>query len=116
MCLFESDTMDTLDLREESWIEETIEGIKVKIKVNPNSDCSALKGSTSLYLKVNISSSPEKGKANSEIIKLFSKILDLNESDVEISRGFKSAKKNILIKGKSKELKKKLINSVKTKG
>ncbi|MFW5902286.1 MAG: DUF167 domain-containing protein [archaeon] len=104
--------MDTFDLDKPNWIEETIKGVKLRVKVNPNSKDSSLKGSTALYLKVNVNSEPERGKANSEVESLFSNLLGLNESKVKVTEGLRSRKKTVLIEGESKELNDKLTNIV----
>ncbi|MFH0977548.1 MAG: DUF167 domain-containing protein [Spirochaetota bacterium] len=54
-------------------------------------------------IKVFLNSPPEDGKANKELIKIFSKQMRIAKSDIQIIRGEKSKKKQITIKGFTKE-------------
>ncbi len=61
--------------------------IKIKVKANsPNNEVIEKEG----YYEVNVKEKPEKGKANSEIIKLFKRKFKKN---VRIVSGFKSKEK-----------------------
>lgn len=83
-------------------IQQTEEGILVDIEVSPNS----LKFKISGYndwrdeIGVKIKSIPQKGKANQELIKEFSKI---TSCDVEIASGHKSRHKTLKIYGINKK-------------
>jgi uncharacterized protein (TIGR00251 family) len=66
----------------------------LKIKVKPNSSKSEFDEKNSLvYLK----SSPEKNKANLELIKLLSKHFKVSSSQVKIKKGLTSKEKKIEI-------------------
>ncbi|MCX8147027.1 MAG: DUF167 domain-containing protein [Candidatus Woesearchaeota archaeon] len=69
----------------------------LKIIIKPNSPNNEIKGIDKVRnaLKVNIAAPPEKGKANKEIIKFFSKLL---KRKVTIVSGLKSKEKLLKIK------------------
>lgn len=77
-------------------VKETEDGVLVNIEVSPRSD----KFKISAYnewrkeIEVKITSIPQKGKANKEIIKEFSK---LTNTQVEIVSGLKSQHKTLKI-------------------
>jgi len=54
-------------------------------------------------IKVKICASPEKGKANKELLEYLSTILKIPKIDIDIIRGRLSNIKEIQIKNKSKE-------------
>ena len=54
-------------------------------------------------IKVKICASPEKGKANKELLEYLSTILKIPKIDIDIIRGRLSNIKEIKIKNKSKE-------------
>jgi uncharacterized protein len=73
-----------------------------EITVSPKSS----KSEISIYgdnIKVYLNSPPADGKANSELIKLFSKELHIAKSGIKITKGEKSRKKKIVIEGFTKE-------------
>ena len=78
-------------------IEKYIKGNKLKIIVKPNSPKNQITGynESRQALKVNIKAPPEKGKANKEIIKFFTKIL---KKKIKITKGLKSKQKILEIK------------------
>lgn len=49
------------------------------------------------YLKINVTESPENGKANTAIIKLLSKFLKIPKSELQILKGLTSRVKTIAI-------------------
>lgn len=71
--------------------------MKIQVKVKPNSGKQEIKeledGSLLVYLK----SSPIKGKANQELIKVLSKKYRVNQSQVLIKHGLSSKNKLIQI-------------------
>ena len=77
----------------------------IKAKIKPNSPC------FSVYFKedriiIEVSSHPEKGKANQEIVKKLSKLFG---TGVEIMRGSLSKEKTIVVRDMNKEEIKKVI-------
>ena len=82
--------------------EQATNGYILRIRVTPNSSkCSICGIFTDCggqdYLKVNLTSVPEKGKANSELIKLLSKTLQISKSSFSIINGETDRYKKLLI-------------------
>lgn len=67
------------------------------LKVIPNSGRSEWKMDKSGLLKCHLKSLPEKGKANQELIKLFSRSLKIEINKIEIMAGATSRNKKIRI-------------------
>lgn len=61
--------------------------MKIKIYIQPNSKKSGYAGLYDGIPKLKITAPPVDGAANSEIIKIFSKILNIPKSDIIISSG-----------------------------
>ena len=69
----------------------------VEIKVIPSSGKQKFVTDKSGNIKVYLKSPPEKGKANTELIKLLSKKLDVPQNDISIALGATTRKKRIKI-------------------
>ena len=74
----------------------------LRIRVTPNSSKFAIAGiftdaNSNTYLKVNLVSVPEKGKANQELIKHLSKLLKISKSSFTILSGDTDRYKKISI-------------------
>lgn len=61
--------------------------MKIKVYIQPNSKKSGYAGLYDGLPKIKITAPPVDGAANSEIIKIFSKLLNIPKSDVTISSG-----------------------------
>lgn len=86
--------------------EEKNNGILLAVKVTPNAASLAVKGifcdaDGREYLKISVVSVPEKGKANKELIKFFSKELKLSKSEIELISGETNHLKKFLLKNKN---------------
>ncbi len=96
--------------------EKTNNGYILRIRVTPNSSVSGISGfykdaNDFVFLKVNLNSVPEKGKANIELIKFLSKTLKLNKSSFTLISGQTDRYKKIeLNTPHSPELEEKLNN------
>lgn len=77
-------------------VEDYIYAKRLKIIVKPNSPKTEIKGwdKGKEALKVNVKAEPEKGKANKEVIKLFTKLL---KKKVAITHGLVSKQKVLRI-------------------
>ena len=75
----------------------------IKFLVKPNSSKNSISGVYGDMIKVKICASPEKGKANKELLEYLSTILKIPKIDIDIIRGRFSNIKEIQIKNKSKE-------------
>lgn len=86
--------------------EEKDNGILLAVKVIPNAASLSVKGifcdaDGHEYLKISVVSVPEKGKANKELIKFFSKELKMPKSKIELISGETNHLKKILLKNKN---------------
>ena len=63
-----------------------------------------------MFIKINVISVPEKGKANQELINWFSKQLKIAKSQISIISGELDRYKKILITGEQQEIIAKLQN------
>ncbi len=80
-------------------IKETEEGSLLSLKAQPGAVRNAINGVHDGCLKVQVTTPPDKGKANGAIIKLLSKELRIPKTDVEIVKGVKSRNKVVLFHG-----------------
>jgi hypothetical protein len=74
-------------------------GIAFTVKAVPNSSKTCVQGLQSGMLKVKLSSPPEKGKANKELIKFLAKKLGIKKNQISITTGETSPQKKIQIVG-----------------
>lgn len=73
------------------------------ITVSPKSSKKKISIGENNHMKIYLTSPPVDGKANAELIALFSKNLKVPKSDIEIISGLKSKKKRIAIFGLTPE-------------
>ena len=90
--------------------EDTKQGIIIRVRLTPNSSCCKVTGlfqtpDGTTFLKVNIISVPEKGKANKELISWISKQLKIAKSDLSIISGELDRYKKILITTNAEHIK-----------
>lgn len=76
---------------------QTKEGVKISLFVQPNAPKSEIIGPYNNSLKVKIHAPPVDGKANEEIQKFLSKILEIPKNRIQILKGDKSKMKSVLI-------------------
>lgn len=79
------------------------QGVILRVRLTPNSSSCFIKGifenaDGDQFLKINVVSVPEKGKANKELLLLLAKELKLAKSDLEIVSGETGRYKKILLK------------------
>ncbi len=77
---------------------ETEEGVVLNVRVQPKASRSEVVGIHDGCLKVKVTSPPEGGKANREVIKLLAGYFGVNKSSIRIIRGGTSRDKVIEIK------------------
>lgn len=75
----------------------------MRVRLTPNSSCCKKNGffvtpENEAYLKINVVSVPEKGKANKELISYLAKALKIAKTDMEIISGALDRCKKVLIK------------------
>jgi hypothetical protein len=73
--------------------------IIIKTKVHPNAPATGLKGILADgTIKIDVAATPERGRANKEIIEFFAQTLDLPRSKISIKSGHKAKLKLINIR------------------
>lgn len=86
-------------------LRTTAEGVILPVQAQPGARKNAVIGEHAGRLKVAVTQAPEKGKANSAILKVLAEGLQLSGSQLQIVRGETSRQKEIRITGTSaKEL------------
>jgi uncharacterized protein len=73
------------------------DGVIISLYVQPNAPKSCIVGEYNGALKIKINAPPEDGKANEEIIRLFSKLLSVPKNKITLLKGHKSKQKKVLI-------------------
>ncbi len=86
-----------------SFFEKRKEGYLIRVRLTPNSSLLKISGEMEDakgegYLKVNVISVPEKGKANKELLDFLSKMLDISKSSIQIISGETDRYKKIMVK------------------
>lgn len=81
--------------------KQTDLGVEVAIYVQPNSSKTQVIGKHNGQLKIKIKAPPLDGKANTEVIEFFSKLLKIPKKRIHLLKGEKSREKKILIEGTS---------------
>lgn len=97
------------------FFDATDKGIILRVRISPNSSFCSIKGvfdSTEglQFLKINVISVPEKGKANRELVEFLAKKMKIAKSNFEIISGDTDRYKKILIKSEDKDIIEKLNN------
>jgi len=78
-------------------------GIVVSVKIQPNSSKDRVIGEYADRIKIAVTVSPEKGKANKAVIKVFSKWLGVKSSDIQIISGETSRDKEVFVRNITEE-------------
>lgn len=78
--------------------QQTNEGICFKVKVIPKASRSELVNWEGDELKIRLAAVPEKGQANTELLRYLADILGLSKSKVELVQGEASRHKRVCIK------------------
>ncbi len=82
-------------------IKKSETGSLLVLKAHPGAAKNTISGVHDGKLKVQITAAPDKGKANSAIIKLLSAKLKIPKKDIEIVKGETSRQKTVLFHGVS---------------
>ena len=75
------------------------EGTILPVRAQPGSKRNEIRGEQDGMLKVCVTQSPEKGKANKAVVELMAKSLGLRKSQIELISGETSHQKRFLIRG-----------------
>lgn len=80
-------------------IEERGDEVWVSVRVHPKSSKNHIERSNNGSIHVWVTAPPDKGKANSMVIQLMAKQLNIAKRDIAIVAGAKSRTKTLVIKG-----------------
>jgi uncharacterized protein (TIGR00251 family) len=80
-------------------LEPHSEGVILPVRAQPGARRNELRGEQDGALKVCVTQSPEKGKANKAIIEVLCKNLPLRKSQLELIAGETSHQKRFLVRG-----------------
>ncbi|MBI9020045.1 MAG: YggU family protein [Verrucomicrobia bacterium] len=84
------------------WINETSDGVTVKIRAVPRASKNEIQGFYDDALKIRLTSAPVDGKANQALIKFLSKSLNISKAQIRIEQGETSRHKTVHIGGLTK--------------
>jgi len=84
-------------------LETHAEGTILSVRAQPSARRNELRGVQDGLLKVCVTQSPEKGKANKAIAELLCRELSLKKSQIELVAGETSRQKRFLVRGVSPE-------------
>ena len=84
-------------------LENHRQGIVLSVRAAPAARSSGIRGEQDGALKVSVTQTPEKGKANKAIVSILSKALKLRKSQIELLTGETSKTKRFLIRRLSTE-------------
>jgi len=85
-------------------ITKLTDGIKISVKIIPNSSKCEIAGIIDNSLRIKLDVPPIEGKANEKCIKFLSKLLGVSKTSINIISGEKSKNKILYIKGNPEEL------------
>ena len=91
------------------FFEENQKGIILRVRLTPNSSCCKINGvfvdpNGDEWLKINVISVPEKGKANQELIRFLAVKLRISKSDLQIISGELDRYKKILVQADKEQI------------
>ncbi len=80
-------------------LEPHPDGTVLPVRAQPGARRNEIRGEQEGALKVCVTQSPEKGKANKAIVEMLSKALSLRKSQIELIAGETSHHKRFLVRG-----------------
>jgi uncharacterized protein len=80
-------------------LEPHSDGVILSVRAQPGARRNEIRGVQNDMLKVCVTQSPEKGKANKALVELLCKSLKLKKSQVELLSGETSQQKRFLVRG-----------------
>lgn len=95
-----------------NFIIEQKDGTTLLLHIQPGASKSEIAGIHGDRLKIRLKAPPLEGKANGELIKLLSTLLDVPKRNIEIIRGLSSRRKSVKIIGITRD---QLIEQLKIK-
>ena len=85
------------------WIQETREGVILKVTVQPRGSRNEIAGLQGDALKIKLTAPPVEGAANKLCVEFLAKALKVRKSDVEIIHGQKSRSKKVLVRSTTRK-------------
>ena len=85
------------------WLNETSEGLDIKIRAVPRTSKNEIQGVYDKALKIRLTTAPVNGKANQALIRFLSKELHISKSQLLLKQGEISRHKMLRITGLTKE-------------
>lgn len=85
------------------WIQETSDGVILKVTVQPRGSRNEIAGLQGDALKIKLTAPPVEGAANKLCVEFLAKALKVRKSDVEIIHGQKSRSKKVLVRSTTLE-------------
>jgi len=85
------------------WLNETSEGLDIKIRAVPRASKNEIQGIYDQALKIRLTTAPVDGKANQALIRFLSKELHISKSQIQMKRGDTSRHKTLRITGLTQE-------------
>ena len=79
------------------------DGLILPVRAQPGARRNEIRGVQDGALKVCVTASPEKGKANKALVELLAKSLGLKKSQIELISGQTSHQKRFLLRGATRE-------------
>jgi hypothetical protein len=84
-------------------LESHPDGVIFPVRAQPGARRNEIRGVRDGMLKVRVTQSPEKGKANKALVELLCKSLGLRKSQIELISGETSRQKRFLVRGITSE-------------
>jgi len=81
-----------------SSLEPHLDGTILPVRAHPGARRNEIRGVQDGMLKVSVTQSPEKGKANKAVVELLAKKLGLKKSQIELISGETSHQKRFLVR------------------
>ncbi len=72
---------------------------RIRIKLTPNAKANAITGCIDDVWQIRIKAQPIEGRANNELIKYLSNVLDIAKSNISLDKGQTSRIKTVLVEG-----------------
>jgi uncharacterized protein (TIGR00251 family) len=76
---------------------------KIWVQVHPNARCNEVQGEKDGIWQLRIAAPPVRGRANQELVRFLSDVLQISKSNLEIEKGLNGRRKLIDISGLSLE-------------
>jgi len=80
-------------------LEPHPDGATLAVRVQPGARRNEIRDENGGPLKIRVTQSPEKGKANKAVVELLAKALGLKKSQIELLSGATSHQKRFLVRG-----------------